>query len=62
LTAGDDYELCFTIPPLHKESLETLLAESCTLIGEITETKDMVLRDVDGSEFQLKEKGYDHFN
>jgi thiamine-monophosphate kinase len=62
LTAGDDYELCFTIPPSLKETVETLLAESCTLIGEITETKGMVLINGDGSELQLKEKGYDHFN
>lgn len=40
LSGGEDYELCFTIPPEHQDEFISRLAEfnvACTCIGKITE-------------------------
>ena len=62
LTAGDDYELCFTVPAdrLH-ELLETDVEVTC--IGEITSVPGLVLVDHTGRvvENQFTGIGYDHF-
>lgn len=57
LSGGDDYELCFTIPP-HKKNQ---LPENCHFIGEITETNKLDLRMSDGSSFKGSVEGFKHF-
>lgn len=64
LASGDDYELCFTVPP-DRTALLTAVAAAwncrCTGIGVITEEPGLQLRRADGSAFPLERAGYDHF-
>ena len=57
LTGGDDYELCFTIPPEH----QAVLNENVTCIGVITEKAGLDLRFKDGRSYNRAVKGYKHF-
>lgn len=64
LTAGDDYELCFTIPQHQRAELEHRLASiACryTCIGQITATLGLKLYDQNGIEFNGPTTGYKHF-
>ena len=64
LASGDDYELCFTVPP-DRAALLTAVAAAwdcrCTGIGVITEQPGLQLCRADGSAFPLERMGYDHF-
>ena len=53
LTAGDDFELCFTASPEH----------TCDYykIGHIIEEKGLTFIDKNQQAFELKQKGYEHF-
>ena len=64
LTSGDDYELCFTVPPERTAQLEALATDwdcCCTRIGVMTAEPGLRLVQADGSTFHLKRLGYDHF-
>lgn len=66
LTAGDDYELCFTVPPHKKALLENECADfAITCIGEITAHHDksmaLNLRYLNGESYPLTHRGYLHF-
>jgi thiamine-monophosphate kinase len=65
LSGGDDYELCFTVPPSKRSRLEGL-ALSCdvelTIIGEITSDTGLVVRQPDGSTYRPRKSGYEHFS
>ncbi len=64
LSGGDDYELCFTVPPDRVALLTTVAAAwncRCTGIGVITAELGLQLRRADGSAFPLEQSGYDHF-
>jgi thiamine-monophosphate kinase len=65
LTAGDDYELCFTIPAARRADIERLIAEKFTLdcqcIGVIEEKRGLRFVTPSGDSFQLSKKGYTHF-
>lgn len=60
LTAGEDYELCFTIPPDKKNELEKI---NCvfTQIGTITDTKRLLILDENGNPYHGPTKGFQHF-
>lgn len=58
LTGGDDYELCFTVPPNKIESH----FENATLIGKITENLGLDLRFKDGRSYNGEIKSYQHFS
>jgi thiamine-monophosphate kinase len=63
LAAGDDYELCFTIPPFREEALQQRLADgdvTITRIGRITEQPGLLLQR-NGQTSTLARTGYDHF-
>ncbi|MFO1371295.1 MAG: thiamine-phosphate kinase [Candidatus Competibacteraceae bacterium] len=65
LTGGDDYELCFTVPPERTAQLEALATDwdcCCTHIGIISAEPGLRLVRADGSTFHLERLGYDHFN
>ncbi len=57
LSGGDDYELCFTVPP----NKINQVPENCTCIGKITNTNKLELHDSNGNEFYLNHTGYQHF-
>lgn len=64
LTAGDDYELCFTVPADKKSQLEQVLSsQACrfTCIGHITEAPGLTLNDQHGNPYHGKILGYQHF-
>lgn len=64
LTAGDDYELCFTVPPHKRGELESRLAAvPCryTRIGIVTEQAGLILRYQNGDEYHGSIEGYQHF-
>ena len=64
LCAGDDYELCFSIPREHQRCLEErfkALGCDCTCIGEIESAPGLRLRFGDGSFYKLDGGGYEHF-
>jgi thiamine-monophosphate kinase len=64
LSSGDDYELCFTVPPDRAARLETVAATwdcRCTRIGVIEAKPGLRLVRADGSAFSLEQRGYDHF-
>lgn len=63
LAGGDDYELCFTASPVHRDALLTLshqLALPLSRIGQITAgTELQVFKDQ--TPMVLLQKGYEHF-
>lgn len=64
LTSGDDYELCFAVPPERTAQLETLATDwdcCCTRIGVVAAEPGLRLFRADGSAFRLERLGYDHF-
>ncbi len=64
LSAGDDYELCFTVPPSKEAALKrTFGAFSCgyTRIGLIETEPGLRCMRADGSLYIPKASGYDHF-
>jgi len=64
LASGDDYELCFCVSP-HRESMLLNMAQSwpcgLTRIGTIDSEAGLRLKRRDGSPFELKAHGFDHF-
>lgn len=64
LAGGDDYELCFTAPFVHRAEIlqrASTLALPLTRIGKVTAGSGCKVYDGDGSELHIKESGYDHF-
>lgn len=64
LAGGDDYELCFTVPPANLPALNALAAAqhfTFTRIGEITAGSALEIRDAAGNNYQPSRKGYEHF-
>lgn len=64
LTAGDDYELCFTISPNLRDKMESKLGPlGCplTCIGQITEGREFNFSYQDGRQYHGAIQGYQHF-
>lgn len=64
LTAGDDYELCFTIPAEQQSLLEEISKKHacpCTLIGRITSGTGLTLTLQNGSPYHANLSGFQHF-
>lgn len=64
LAAGDDYELCFTVPPQHCAAVEDRLgglACGCTAIGVIEPQPGIRCYRRNGSDYQPASRGYLHF-
>ncbi len=65
LTGGDDYELCFTLPPEHRADLAQLAEHAdvpLTVMGEITPSAGLVVTDPDGHPLDpAMFGGFDHF-
>jgi thiamine-monophosphate kinase len=63
LAGGDDYELCFTLPPEYEENVSALATElDCpiTRIGELVATPGTRWRDGD-KDYQVPDIGFRHF-
>ncbi|WP_454780579.1 thiamine-phosphate kinase [Legionella sp. WA2022007384] len=64
LTGGDDYELCFTIPEYHLDSLMNDFKSAnlqCYPIGIVEERPGLRMKDVNHQYHELIPKGYSHF-
>jgi thiamine-monophosphate kinase len=64
LASGDDYELCFTVPPDRCAAAEALTERSgcrLTVIGVITEQPGLRCVQADGRDWRPARGGYDHF-
>ncbi len=64
LAGGDDYELLFTLPPGHKTLLTRWsrdLALDLSVIGTVMEGEGAYCQAPDGSEFQPRGAGFEHF-
>lgn len=64
LNAGDDYELCFTVPRENQTKLQKATQQfpcRCTCIGMIEETLGLRCRLVNGELFEPIRTGYQHF-
>jgi thiamine-monophosphate kinase len=64
LSGGDDYELCFTVPPPRVASVQADLARlgcGATRIGRIVEGEGVKVRDANGQWFESAHQGWDHF-
>ena len=64
LAAGDDYELCFTLPPRHAARLDELSAcAGCrlSLIGTVEAGDALTFVAPDGQNWWPARAGYDHF-
>jgi thiamine-monophosphate kinase len=64
LGGGDDYELCFTVPPAKRAQLEARLANvKCrvTCIGRLVEKLSLQITR-DGKPVDCDTRGYDHFS
>ncbi len=64
LTAGDDYELCFTAPLSARLRIQTLskqLGLALTRVGVITRERGLVVMDQHGQPLAIKLEGFQHF-
>ena len=64
LAAGDDYELCFTIPADHRTELEKRVKNlnyPITCIGKIVKGEDISWLQENGDDAELDLEGYQHF-
>lgn len=66
LAGGDDYELCFTVPPLLNLQIATIAAElelPLWCIGQMTEGRagEVTVFDPDGLAIAFDHRGFDHF-
>ena len=64
LGGGDDYELCFSIPPGREQELPALARSGgvdLTVIGHLTEGSGLRFIKGDGAEFVPARGGFNHF-
>jgi thiamine-monophosphate kinase len=64
LAGGDDYELCFTVPPGLESDLDLIarkLGLALARIGTIRQTPGVAVRDESGDELAALPRGFDHF-
>jgi thiamine-monophosphate kinase len=61
LSAGDDYELCFTVSPKNRPRLKAIANKfSITYVGNIEQHTGLRIQDQRGNPFALKQTGYEH--
>ncbi len=63
LSGGDDYELCFTVPPEKMADIAMLIAQGklqATVVGEMI-AGNSVICEYEGEPFELAKTGYQHF-
>lgn len=64
ITGGDDYELCFCVPPARLKQLEQVVCNNqfhFTEIGQINDTQELRCLDAAGQVVELAATGYTHF-
>jgi len=61
VSAGDDYELCFTLPATQEVVTLAGLDCDCTRIGEISASPGLRWRDANDRQLTVSNTGFDHF-
>ncbi|MEJ1339615.1 MAG: thiamine-phosphate kinase [Candidatus Sedimenticola sp. (ex Thyasira tokunagai)] len=64
LAAGDDYELCLTVPDHRREVFESLASDmdvELTLIGRVEEGSGVRIVDGSGEVVSIRRQGFEHF-
>ncbi len=61
VSAGDDYELCFTLPAGQEVAALAGLDCTCTRIGEISASPGLRWWDANDQQLTLQNTGFDHF-
>jgi len=61
LQSGDDYELCFIVPPQHFAEIEKRFKDQVTRIGMITDDDGIYYIDSNDKLIELTGTGYEHF-
>lgn len=64
VSGGDDYELCFTAPPVQREFIHQLgekLGLPLALIGQVEAGEGVSLSDLTGRPYRADRQGFDHF-
>lgn len=64
LSAGDDYELCFTVSPEKEQIVKSVFEKLdcfCTCIGTIEKNTELRFQHHDGQLFKLDKTGFQHF-
>jgi thiamine-monophosphate kinase len=65
LSGGEDYELCFTASPEHREKIK-IIVKNCgvqgTPVGIVTSWKNVVALHGDGRPYNAQECGFNHFS
>ena len=64
VSAGDDYELCFTVPEIHEKEMRIRLDDlgcALTKIGIVSKQEGVRWIGTSGDEIKLSLTGYDHF-
>jgi thiamine-monophosphate kinase len=65
LSSGDDYELCFCVPPGRAAEIQSLgdgLGYRITPVGSIQSERGMRWQGPDGTLAPIERVGYDHFS
>lgn len=65
ISAGDDYELCFTCPENKLDNMLSVFNDNkiqLTHIGEVTGSQDIQCLMKDGTYLDVQQKGYNHFD
>ena len=64
LSGGEDYELCFTVAPTHREKITHLL-KKCGVVGMpvgiVTSSPEVLVLDARGVKYHPENKGFNHF-
>ncbi len=61
ITAGDDYELLFTVPESKREKIEELQSiVPITEIGRLTNSGELIVLDKHGQQVKISKFGYEH--
>jgi thiamine-monophosphate kinase len=64
VSAGDDYELCLTLPAVYREEVAKIarqLSLPITRIGRIVADNELCCFDMQGNPWQPPQQGFDHF-
>lgn len=65
LSGGEDYELCFTSPPAHREKISRIM-KNCGVhaapVGIVTSSKEVIVVNADGSRYDAASCGFNHFS
>lgn len=65
LSGGEDYELCFTVPEVHRGALDVALGHlgvTYTCIGQMVAESEGLTLLTDGKPVVFSHKGFDHFD